>query len=324
MSRATYTRSGFEFFFSISSAHSLQPFPRNACRPEQQWRGIDPPNMHRCGGSTLGAGDQQKPAIPRLLRYHRDASRGRSPTRTPRRLEGERRGRSPRAESVSPVPARSGTGLSPARRGEVVRDGCDDHPAEGEAMRWAVWNPVLRARTTAKSIGERSWVRSRRLVALRTSTHSGAQRQDKRPGDGGVERRQLGPVRFGKPNQVRVGRPRGRLAPSRKIVRRLVVSQESVARAQRREHVRQGLARFADGHASGGALDGHSHEAELRDRRGEQDGARPPPGCGKPFYRALMLDVIGPAPRDEDVDIEKVVHGKSASNSRTAWVVNGC
>ena len=37
----------------------------------------------------------------------------------------------------------------------------------------------------------------------------------------------------------------------------------------------------------------------------------------------LVIDVIGPAPGDQDVDVQQVIHGKSDSSSRTASVVSG-
>jgi hypothetical protein len=43
-----------------------------------------------------------------------------------------------------------------------------------------------------------------------------------------------------------------------------------------------------------------------------------------PIYSGpLMIDVIGPAPGDQDVDVQQVIHGKSDSRSRTASVVRG-
>lgn len=36
-----------------------------------------------------------------------------------------------------------------------------------------------------------------------------------------------------------------------------------------------------------------------------------------------MRDLVGPPPRDEDVDIQEALHGKSESSSRTASVVSG-
>ena len=47
------------------------------------------------------------------------------------------------------------------------------------------------------------------------------------------------------------------------------------------------------------------------------------PDAGDPVNDSLMVQVIGPAPGYEEIDVEQVFHGKSERISRTDSVVSG-
>ena len=49
----------------------------------------------------------------------------------------------------------------------------------------------------------------------------------------------------------------------------------------------------------------------------------PATGLGQPPRGALVCDMVGPTPGHKNVDVQEVVHGKSASRPRTASVVSG-
>ena len=78
-----------------------------------------------------------------------------------------------------------------------------------------------------------------------------------------------------------------------------------------------------DGDVASGSLHGDPYEAEFRDRGGHELRRLLSSGRTNPRNGPLVIDVIGPAPGDQHVDVQQVVHGKSVSSSRTASVVSG-
>ena len=98
-------------------------------------------------------------------------------------------------------------------------------------------------------------------------------------------------------------------APLREVSGSPVVGQKNMPGSQGSHHACQRFARLLHRHASCRALDRNPHEAEFWDRRRQQDRALLLSGGGDPRHRPLMVDVIGPTPSDEDIDIQEVASG---------------
>ncbi len=102
-----------------------------------------------------------------------------------------------------------------------------------------------------------------------------------------------------------------------------IVRQKLMPRAEGCQHAREDLRRICQAHAPAAALNGDTDEAELHDGRGVQLHVAAALGLADPLGRAEVIRVIGPAPGEEEVHVQKVFHGKSASISRTAALVSG-
>ena len=146
---------------------------------------------------------------------------------------------------------------------------------------------------------------------------------EKRAGDSCVERGQLRSVCCGELQKVGIGCPRCSRTPFRKSTRGLIVGELDVPSAQGGHHAGQRLCCLLDSHAASGPLHRDPYEAEFRDGGGHQLYRLPSSEDANPRRGPLMIDVIGPAPGDQDVDVQQVIHGKSDSSSRTASVVSG-
>lgn len=131
---------------------------------------------------------------------------------------------------------------------------------------------------------------------------------DKGARDPGIERGELRPMGRGQLQKMGIACARCRGTPVRKLTGGLVVGEQDVPGAQGRHHARQRLRCLRDSHAASGSLDGDPHEAELRDRGGHQLRRPLPSRCANPRGGPLVIDVIGPAPRDQDADVQQVVH----------------
>ena len=128
---------------------------------------------------------------------------------------------------------------------------------------------------------------------------------------------------FRQSEKVGIRGPRCMMAPIREVTGWPVVGQKNMTGSQGSHHACQRFARLLYRDASSRALDGNPHETEFWDRRRQQhrgfllSGGRDPCNC------PLMLDVIGPTPCNQDIDIQEVFHGKSVRSSRTDSVVSG-
>ncbi len=123
--------------------------------------------------------------------------------------------------------------------------------------------------------------------------------------------------------KVSIRGPRCMMAPLREVTCPPVVDQKTMTDSQGSHHACQRFARLFHRHESFRALDRNPHEAEFWDRRHQQDRGLLLSDGGDPSHSPLMLDVIGPTPSDEDIDIQEVFHGKSERSSRTDSVVSG-
>lgn len=94
-------------------------------------------------------------------------------------------------------------------------------------------------------------------------------------------------------------------------------------RPEARQHARQGCPRIGGRDLPAGALDGNADKTKLRNRRGQQKRFPTPLHLGDPRGSPRMLGMISPAPSHEQIHIEEVPHGKSASRPRTDSVVRG-
>ena len=139
--------------------------------------------------------------------------------------------------------------------------------------------------------------------------------------DAGIQGGQAGRMGIGQGQQVSIGRPRRGHTPPGPVARSLVIWKEPMPSTQGGQHSRQDLAGLVHGDPPGGSLDGDTDKPELRNRRGEN----PVPGRKRcdPRRHLPVVQVVGPAPGNQDIDIEEKSHGKSAMMSRTVSRVSG-
>jgi hypothetical protein len=89
------------------------------------------------------------------------------------------------------------------------------------------------------------------------------------------------------------------------------------------EHSIERYAGFLDGDRPGGPLHGHSDKSKLWDGRSQELSVWLAAFATNPSSNALMTGMFFPPPGHQQVDIEQIFHGKSASISRTVSVVSG-
>ena len=110
-------------------------------------------------------------------------------------------------------------------------------------------------------------------------------------------------------------------APIRPVKSIGSIRPETVAFTQRSEHSPKGLRSFRNRDQAPTSPHRNPDKAELGNCRGQEQFVRGE--RGNPRCYPGVLYVVGPAPSDQDIDIDKVVHGKSAESSFTASLVNG-
>lgn len=151
----------------------------------------------------------------------------------------------------------------------------------------------------------------RRSAAVRSSG------EHVRAGNRGVLGGQGRPMPAGEEAQVGIGGPGGSPAPVGPGGRRLVIGQEAVAGAESGEHPGQQASCLLGQRAPTGALDGDADETQFRNRRGGKLGGPRSLQLSNPPGNPVVVGMIRPAPSHEQVHVEKVPHGKSASRWRT-------
>lgn len=91
--------------------------------------------------------------------------------------------------------------------------------------------------------------------------------------------------------------------------------------AQLLQHAFQNSASQRCCNLTAAALHGNTDKTQLRNGRCEQHVGTGSFDSGNPAGNTLVFCMITPPPGDEDVDIQKIVHGKSDSISPTLCVV---
>ena len=96
-----------------------------------------------------------------------------------------------------------------------------------------------------------------------------------------------------------------------------------MARSEGFQHGREHSGGFGHGHTSETSLHRDTHKTDLGDRGGQKLNAAFFLAGGDPPRGSFVVHMIFPAPRDQHIDVEQVIHGKSASNSRVDATVSG-
>ncbi len=122
--------------------------------------------------------------------------------------------------------------------------------------------------------------------------------------------------------KVRVGRAGVCGAPAGPLGSRHVVGKELVDRAEGFQHPAQDLGGLRHGEASPCPLHRNADKTHLWDGRSEELHAALFLLLCDPTRRALVVGMIPPAPGDQHIDIQKMIHGKSASMSRVDSTVS--
>lgn len=149
-------------------------------------------------------------------------------------------------------------------------------------------------------------------------------RDYKCPRDRLVQCDQLGLVFLGEGDEVSISAAIRAATPVRPLSSgRLVVGEEEMGLVQGYQHSPQNTGRIRHRHRACGSLHGDAYESQLGNGGGQQSRLSVIPDPGKPAGRLVMSHMITPSPRHQDIYIEKIVHGNSASSSRTEAVVRG-
>ncbi len=134
---------------------------------------------------------------------------------------------------------------------------------------------------------------------------------------------------LGKSEQVGVRRAGSRLAPiwpdfgvrTRKGVRKKLMNL-----SQGFQHAAQNIRCLLNRHPTRCAPHRNTHKSQLRDCGREKFGSTGFFLPGNPAHRAVVIQMIRPAPRNKHIDVQKAVHkpqGKLVSISRVASTVSG-
>jgi hypothetical protein len=126
-----------------------------------------------------------------------------------------------------------------------------------------------------------------------------------------------------KQEQVAVCRVSCRCAPRRPVPAMKVVSKKTVFRAQRPQHAPQNVCSHLHADSSGGTLHRYSNEPQLCDRRCHEYQPARAFAVSKPTDGALVIRMIRPPPRDKNIHVQKIAHGKSASIWRVVSTFSG-
>ena len=126
-----------------------------------------------------------------------------------------------------------------------------------------------------------------------------------------------------KQEQVAVCRVSCRCAPRRPVHAMKVVRKKTVFRPQRPQHAPQNVCSHLDADSSGGTLHRYSNKPQLWNRRCHEHQPARAFAISKPTHGAIVIRMIRPSPRDENIGVEKIAHGKSASIWRVVSTFSG-